>query len=245
MKTGFAGLAGLVAVAVVAVAAGPAIGKTLSQTEFAGWNPVTGLLDYRLAAAGEPETAAGAEALSRPANAAEARADRLREAAMSRFEHDDRKAALKLNKQALRVTRRLPETNWRTVENYDDAGLYYFDAGKWKTAAQHQAVAVLLACSVPYVRNNLPMYVERLGWAYAKYRPREDFAPIAKNPLLLLKDIRLNLRANYDLRRRYFKTFKVKDSPPGNPHRYIYVLREDALPANCYAAPFLAEGQTS
>jgi hypothetical protein len=241
MKTGFAKLLAVV----VTVGAGPAFGASLSQTEFAGWNPVTGLLDYRLASAGEPETAAGAEALSHPANAAEARADRLREAAMSRFENDDRKAALKLNKQALRVTRRLPETNWRTVENYDDAGLYYFDAGKWKTAAQHQAAAVVLACGVPYVRNNLPLYVERLGWAYAKYRPREDFAPIAENPLLLLKDIRLNLRANRDIRRRYFKTVKIKDSAPGSPPSFLYVLRKDTPPANCYAIPSLPQGQTS
>jgi hypothetical protein len=245
MKIGFARLTVSMAVTVALAAAGTVYAANAAHADFSGWNPVTGLLDYRLASTAEPETAAGAEALSRPANAAEARADRLREAAMSRFEHDDRKAALKLNKQALRVTRRLPETNWRTVENYDDAGLYYFDAGKWKTAAQHQAAAVVLACGVPYVRNNLPLYVERLGWAYAQYRPHEDFAPIAANPLLLLKDIRLNLRANHDVRRRYFKTFGVKDSPPGNPPRYVYVLREDALPANCYAVPPLPQGQTS
>ncbi len=240
MKISFAILACAAAMAVVAGASG-------AEADFRAWNPVTGLLDYRLASTGEPEpeTAALAEALSHPANANEARADRLREAAMSRFEHDDRKAAIKLNKKALRVTRRLPATNWRTVENYDDAGLYYFDAGKWKSSAQHQAVAVLLACGVPYVRNNLPLYVERLGWAYAKYRPREDFSLIAENPLLLLKDIRLNVRANYDLRRRYFNTVMVKNSRAGSPPKYIYTLRAKALPANCYAATPLRQGQTS
>jgi hypothetical protein len=182
------------------------------------WNPVTGLLDYR--ATGQANL--------------EAEADRLRDEAMSRFEHDDRKTAMALNKKALRVTRHLPETSWRTVENYDDAGLYFFDAGKWKSSAQNQAIAVLLACGTPESAQMFPTYVERLGWAFAKYRPREDFTPIAVNPLLLLKDTRLNVRANHDLRRRYFRTIRLKGAPASST-RYLYKLRPAAVPASCVA----------
>lgn len=166
----------------------------------------------------------------------EARADRLRDAAMQKFEHDDRGSALRLNRRALRVTRHLPATSWRTVENYDDAGLYYCDAGKWKISAQHQAIAVLLSCGVAETAPMLPTYVERLGWAFARYRPQQDFAPIAQNPLMLLGDLPLNVRANYDLRRRYFTTIRVHNTPPGSPLRYIYKLRPDAVPSPCYPA---------
>jgi hypothetical protein len=172
----------------------------------------------------------------------EAQADQLRDAAMARFEHDDRAGALRLNKQALKVTRHLPETSWRTIENYDDAGLYYFSGGKWKTSAQHQAIAVLLSCGIAETQSMYPTYVERLGWALAKYRPHQDFGPIAENPLLLLKDIRLNVRANYDLRRRYFKTIKVRDTPAGSPARYIYKLRPETVPESCYPAHEPAPG---
>ena len=167
----------------------------------------------------------------------ETQADWLRDTAMARFEHGDRASALKINRRALRLTRRLPETSRRTVENYDDAGLYYFDAAKWKTSAQHQAVAVLLSCGVAESESMFPTYVERLGWAFAKYRPHEDFAPIAENPLSLLKDTSLNARKYYDLRRRYFRTIKRKPVSPGGPAQYLYRLRPETLPESCYAKP--------
>ncbi|MFZ6657486.1 hypothetical protein [Undibacterium sp. TJN19] len=167
----------------------------------------------------------------------EIKADKLRNAAMSEFEkNQNQRAALQLNAQALRITRHLPETSWRTVENYDDAGLYYYESGKWKASAQHQAIAVLLACGVPENAAMFATYVKRLGFAFSKYRPQEDFAPIAANPLILLQDIRLNMRSNFDLRRRYFKTIKVNAENGDQTHSYRYQLRANTLPASCYLA---------
>src|SRR5688500_9083239 len=76
----------------------------------------------------------------------EAGADRLRDTAMKAFEAGDRKRPLELNRLALAVTAHLPATSWRTVENYDDAGLYYYGVQDWERSARHQAIAVLLAC---------------------------------------------------------------------------------------------------
>ncbi len=160
----------------------------------------------------------------------EAQADQLRDAAMEKSEQGDQAAALVLNRHALKVTRHLPETSWRTIENYDDAGLFHYQSRHWKRSAQQQAIAVLLSCANPEGQAMFQEYVKRLGWAFAKYRPQQDFAPIAENPLILLQDIRLNVRANYDLRRRFFTTIKVKPTPPGGRVRYIYKLKQDAVP---------------
>ena len=165
----------------------------------------------------------------------EIKADKLRNAAMHEFEQSkNQRSALKINTQALRITRHLPQTSWRTIENYDDAGLYYFESGKWKASAQHQAIAVLLACAVPESSAMFAIYVKRLGFAFSKYRPQEDFAPIAANPLILLQDIRLNVRSNFDLRRRYFKTIKIHAKNPDQKPVYRYQLRTETLPSSCY-----------
>jgi hypothetical protein len=174
----------------------------------------------------------------------EAKADKLRNAAMSAFEkNQDQKKALQLNAAALKVTRHLPETSWRTIENYDDAGLYFYESGKWKASAQHQAIAVLLACGMEDSKAMFPVYVKRLGFAFSKYRPGQDFAPIAANPLILLSDIALNLRANADLRKRYFKTIKLKPGTQTPTAAYLYKIKPDALPATCYIQPDQAKEQ--
>lgn len=168
-------------------------------------------------------------------NSIEARSDQLREAAMSVFEKSQsQEKALQLNAAALKLSRYLPASSWRTVENYDDAGLYYYESRKWKASAQHQAIAVLLACGMEESKAMFPVYVKRLGFAFSRYRPGEDFAPIADNPLILLKDIPLNLRANADLRRRYFKTVKLKPDTPTSANTYLYRIKPEALPATCY-----------
>lgn len=152
----------------------------------------------------------------------EEKSDKLREAAMSAFEKNhDQKKALQLNAAALKLSRHLPETSWRTIENYDDAGLYYYESSKWKASARHQAIAVLLACGMEESKTMFPVYVKRLGFAFSKYRPSENFAPIAANPLVLLKVIPLNLRANADLRRRYFKTIKLIPSTQTSTKTYL------------------------
>lgn len=175
----------------------------------------------------------------------EERVDSLRDAAMSGFEqHHDRRNALRLNRQAIRLARHLPETSWRTIENYDDAGLYYYDSRKWKLSAQHQAIAVLLACNMPESSAMFATYVKRLGFAFAKYRPAQDFDAIAANPLLLLQDLPLNLRGNADLRRRYFNTIKLKPAGSNQPPHYLYRLRKEQLPDSCYIPSANEEPET-
>jgi hypothetical protein len=43
--------------------------------------------------------------------------------------------------------------------------------------------------------------------AFAKYRPRQDFASISRDPLILLDDPALGLRGNPDVQRRFFLDF--------------------------------------
>lgn len=172
--------------------------------------------------------------------------DKFRNAAMAAFEKNhDQRDALRLNKIALKLSHQLPETSWRTIENYDDAGLYYYESSNWKASARHQAIAVLLACGMEESKTMFPLYVKRLGFAFSKYRPGDDFAPIAVNPLLLLKDISLNLRANTDLRRRYFKTIKLNQGTQTSTASYLYKIKSDALPANCYIQPDQSEEQAA
>jgi hypothetical protein len=142
-----------------------------------------------------------------PIEKLEAEADRLRDAAMRDYEAGDCRSALALNEKALEVTRRLSATSWRTVENYDDAGLYYYATGDWEQSARHQSIAVLLACRTAENAAMFTDYVERLGMAFAKYRPRQDFASIARDPLVLLDDPVLGLRGNPDVQRRFFLDF--------------------------------------
>jgi hypothetical protein len=128
----------------------------------------------------------------------------MRDAAMRAYESGDCRSALALNEKALEVTRGISATSWRTVENYDDAGLYYYASGDWEQSARHQAIAVLLACRTGDNAAMFAAYVERLGWAFAKYRPRHDFAAMSREPLLLLDDPALALRGNADIQRRFF-----------------------------------------
>jgi hypothetical protein len=167
-----------------------------------------------------------------PTAEAEAEADKLRDLAMQRFEAGDRRSALEFNAKALALTAHLPASSWRTVENYDDAGLYHYGSESWMQSARHQAIAVLLACGAA---ENAPMYaayVERLGWAFAKYRPAMDFRPIAADPLILLRDEGLGLRDNADLRRRFFVRYAAPNASRSSRPHYVFRLRADA-PTSC------------
>jgi hypothetical protein len=164
----------------------------------------------------------------------EAEAFRLRDASMNQFMEGKKTAALKLNRDAFRITRRLSPTNVNTIENYDDAGLYYYDAGKWREAAKHQAIAVLLACRVEEVSDSFPAYVERLSWTFAKYRPTKDFQPVADNPLILLSDVVLDLRSNSDVRRRFFTAHLIAGPRSNNGPNYVYKLRRELIFESCY-----------
>ena len=140
----------------------------------------------------------------------EAEADRLRDAAMQSFEAGDRGAALAFNARAIGVARNLPAGSWRTVENYDDAGLYYYAGEDWARSARYQAIAVLLACGARENAAMFPEYLGRLGWAFAKLRRGQDFEPVSSNPLTLLDDQELAVAVNADIRRKYF----IRFAPP-------------------------------
>jgi len=162
----------------------------------------------------------------------ECEADRLRDAAMKAFEAGDRKTPFELNPRAMALTAQLPATSWRTVENYDDAGLYHYSVGDWEQSARNQAIAVLLACGTSENAPTFPVYVERLRWAFAKYRPHQDFRAIFENPLVLLHDPALRLRDNVDFRRRYYIRYQAPNISRSSQIRYVFKLRESA-PRSC------------
>jgi len=166
----------------------------------------------------------------------ETEVDRSRVTAMAAFERGDPGAAVELNRRAIKLSQRLPESSWRTVENYDDAGLYYYSVSQWRSAAHHQAVAVLLSCGVAENAASFRAYVERLSWAFAKYRPQQDFGPIADNPLILLNDARLDIRSNFDVRRRFFQAYTVGGPRPDNPPQRRYKLKREKT-TSCHEAP--------
>lgn len=159
-----------------------------------------------------------------PVEVVEARTDRLRDAAMKAFESGDRAAALALNARAFESARGLPADSWRTVENYDDAGLYHYAGRDWRRSAWYQAIAVLLACGTRDNATMFPDYLARLGWAYAKLRPDRDFARVSSNPLVLLDDRELGVASNADIRSRYFMRVPVSGGRPG----HVIVRRLDA-----------------
>lgn len=162
----------------------------------------------------------------------ELEADRLRNAAMKTFEGGNVGSAAEMNGRALALSRGLPATSWRVVENHDDAGLYHFAAGKYEASTRHQAVAVLLACGAESNFEPFPVYVERLGWAFSRYRPGFDMAPVMANPLVLLDDAALDVRSVADLRRRYYERVRVNSIARSDTPRHRTRLRRDA-PVAC------------
>jgi len=102
----------------------------------------------------------------------------------------------------------------------------------WEQSARHQAISVLLACGTDENAPTFPTYVVRLGWAFAKYRPGQDFAPIAADPLQLLHDPALKLRDNADLRRRYYVRYAAPNASRSSQPWFVFKLRRDA-PRSC------------
>lgn len=131
---------------------------------------------------------------------------------MAHYEHDEYSTALMMNRRAIRQGRKLPVTSWRVVENYDDAGLYYFSTRQWRMAARYQSIAVLLSCGTGYPAGWHAEYTKRLSWAFKKYRPKAKFAKIEADPTRLLKDPALKLRRNYDIWRKFFSPSAERDA---------------------------------
>ncbi|HUP92666.1 MAG TPA: hypothetical protein VM074_10500 [Solimonas sp.] len=153
----------------------------------------------------EPRAQAPVETCAVPdeRSADEERADWLRDDAMAHFQHEDYDLALHVNRRAILHARKLPAGSWRTIENYDDAGLYFYTLKRYRQAARYQAIAVLLALDEPQSAAMLPEYLQRLGWAFGEYRPAYDFGRIVAKPKRLFGFRELKLRRNYDIHRKY------------------------------------------
>lgn len=161
----------------------------------------------------------------------EARAKDYRSTAMQHWKSGQHDLALAAIASAIHTAKRLPMTHLQTIESYDDAGLYYYVTQQYKKSAYHQAVAVLLACGEPDHQNMFPVYVKRLGWAFAHYRPTQAFQPIAAHPLILFDDKTLNVKNNPRLRRKYYK---LAYNPHGLPRRRMRLKRRpDVVAGEC------------
>ncbi len=131
--------------------------------------------------------------------------DNYRNEAYGLYEKGYCDLALGKIKKAIKETKSLRVVAMQSVEVYDDAGLYYYSTDKFKESAYHQSVAVLLAYNNPEFDNMFSIYLSRLGWAYGKYKPDYDFREIEKDPLTLLDDEDLNLKANNLIRIKFYK----------------------------------------
>jgi hypothetical protein len=131
------------------------------------------------------------------------RSDRYRNEAFNLYVKGDYCLAIfKINK-VIKESKSLGIAAIQNVEGYDDAGLYYYSAGRFKESAYHQAVAVLLAYDNFEFENMFSTYLTRLGWAYNKYKPNCDFQKFTSDPLFLLDDEDLKLKDNYHIRRKF------------------------------------------
>ena len=146
----------------------------------------------------------GCSALAQQADF-EARLDQQRSEAIAYSHKGQHELAVSAIREAIALSHFLPVTSWRSIESYDDAGLYYYSSQRYKESTYHQVIAVLLACGEPARASMYPIYVKRLSWAFARYRPDQRFQPIADNPLRLLNDTRLNLKQNRHIRRKYYR----------------------------------------
>lgn len=145
----------------------------------------------------------GCVAIDYPAKWAEL-ADQQRAVAYKQFELSRYDAALTWVRLSMQSARRLPATSVHVVEAYDDAGLYFYRKKNYKQSARYQAIAVLLAMDNPALAMMLPTYLERLGWAWAKFRPDSEFFDIAVDPLSLLDDDALALARDPRIREHFY-----------------------------------------
>ena len=132
--------------------------------------------------------------------------DQLRTEAQKQFLRSDYNAALADVGLAMRMARWLSATSVQVVEAYDDAGLYFYSSEQYEQSARYQAIAVLLATGNPDLKQMLPVYLERLGWAWAKYRPGSDFSAIKVNPLILLDMHELSLGSDIRIREHFYRS---------------------------------------
>ncbi|MDD5275292.1 MAG: hypothetical protein PHR16_04340 [Methylovulum sp.] len=131
--------------------------------------------------------------------------DQQRAAAYMQFELSRYDAALAWVRHALHTAQRLPATSVQVVEAYDDAGLFFYSKKDYAQSARHQAIAVLLATDNPALEAMLPIYLERLRWAWEKFRPDGDFSDIKANPLSLLDDEELVLVKDPRIREHFYQ----------------------------------------
>ena len=110
--------------------------------------------------------------------------------------------SLAINKvnDAIKLARNSQKISNELIEAYDDLGLYHFLQKDYKKSAYHQSIAVVLShFNNPKNKMN-NVYLERLGWAYAKYDPTFNLTNFIASPLLLVCTNQLNIQKNADIR---------------------------------------------
>ena len=131
--------------------------------------------------------------------------DQQRADAWRAFEVSEFAAALAGVKQAMHSAQYLSPTSEQVIEAYDDAGLYYYMLEDYAQSARHQAIAVLLAANSPSLQTMYPTYLQRLSWAWEKYRPDSHFAEIEADPKCLLVDADLKLATDMHIRQHFYR----------------------------------------
>jgi len=145
----------------------------------------------------------------------------LRAEAYRHFEKKHFGLALSKINQALDQAKYLPGNAVQTIESYDDAGLYYFMIDDFERSVHHQAIAVLLALDNKKLTTMRKVYMQRLGWAFAKYLPGDNFEVIRDNPLLLLEREELKVKADPAIRNVFYHKLFV----PEYLRKYEYQLQ--------------------
>ena len=111
--------------------------------------------------------------------------------------------------EALHYARVAGHINIELIEAYDDLGLYYYLKKDYQKSAYHQSIAVALSYSYQPRSKMSKVFLERLGWAYAKYDVNFDFTKIQNAPLLLVCENMLFIGQNADVRRFLYSKGKA------------------------------------
>ena len=146
-------------------------------------------------------------------------ANAFRMKAMSAFREKRVDLALEKIHAALNLSQSLKSTTPELIENYDDAGLYFFMSGDYENAARYQSIAVLLSHESNHQNTLLATYKQRLGWAFAKYDPSFSITSVKTTPEVLLSYKPLALHRNSDIKRVFYREIFMPHKIQGK--RYV------------------------
>ena len=108
--------------------------------------------------------------------------------------------------QGLKRAQSVPLINNELIELYDDLGLYHYQKKDYQSSVYYQSIATVLSYYDAPESDDYKTYLQRLGWAYSKYKPGFNFVEISKSSLALVcnKQNR-SIRDNYDIKRFLYK----------------------------------------